>query len=188
MLKINTPVIRTVALAAFAGSLAFASPVHAQTADTAQPAMEQAAPAPSDQTTTSSTTTTTSTTSMKGKHGMMGGMNVEGRIKTLHDKLQISAAQENDWNTVAQTMRENEASIHQLIEARHQDPNAMTAVDDLQSYQKIAQAHADGLQKLEASFATVYNEMSDSQKQNADMVFGKFEGHDHGMHSKKHSS
>ena len=53
----------------------------------------------------------------------------------------------------------------------------MSAVDDLETYQKIAQAHADGLQKLVTAFQPVYDSMSDDQKKNADQVFGQFEGH-----------
>jgi hypothetical protein len=47
----------------------------------------------------------------------------------------------------------------------------MTAVDDLKSYQKHAQAHVDGLKNLIASFATLYAAMSDDQKRIADDVF-----------------
>jgi hypothetical protein len=173
MIKITTPVIRTFALAALVGSFAFAFPAHAQTSDMSEPSAEQAAPP--------------AATHMKKHDGMM---NVETRIKTLHDKLMINAAEENDWNAFAQTMRDNETSIHQLIEERHQNADSLTAVDDLQSYQKIAQAHADGMQKLTESFKAVYNDMSDDQKKNADTVFSTFEGHGHGgkMHGKKHSS
>ena len=71
---------------------------------------------------------------------------------------------------------DNEAEIAELIAERHENAADMTAVDDLQSYQKITQAHADALQKMITSFQTLYNEMPDSQKKNAGMkslVFSK---------------
>jgi len=173
MSHLKSYLMRTAALAILVGSLA--APVHAQDAsDTA------ASPASGQESTTMTAKTQGDFTKSKGM------MNVETRIKTLHDKLKITADQDAEWQAVAQTMRENEAEISQLIEARHQDPQSMTAVDDLQSYQKIAQAHADGLKKMSSSFEALYNDMSDDQKKNADQVFGSFEGH-HGGKSMKHS-
>jgi len=102
---------------------------------------------------------------------------VENRIKTLHSKLKITPDQETAWNDVAQAMRDNEANVSQLIQERHQNAKNMTAVDDLASYQKIAQAHADGMTKMISAFQSLYDNMSDEQKKNADEVFGRFEGH-----------
>jgi hypothetical protein len=47
----------------------------------------------------------------------------------------------------------------------------MTAVENLRSFQKLAQAHADGLNNLGAAFESLYADMSDEQKKNADAVF-----------------
>ena len=123
-------------------------------------------------------------------HGMMKHSSeamqqaVETRIKTLHAKLQITAAQESDWNDVAQAMRDNEATISSLIQSRHKSAGNMTAVEDLESYQQIAQAHADGLRKVISAFTPLYNSISDAQKKNADHVFGGYEGQGdwHGKH------
>ena len=102
---------------------------------------------------------------------------VETRIQTLHDKLKITPDQESEWNDVAQAMRDNESNISDAIQARHANATSMTAVEDLESYQKIAQAHADGTGKVISAFSTLYDDMSDDQKKNADQVFGQFEGH-----------
>jgi hypothetical protein len=102
---------------------------------------------------------------------------VENRIKTLHQKLGITPDQESAWNDVAQAMRDNEANLSSTIQAKHENAANMSAVDDLASYQKIAQAHADGLQKVVSAFQGLYDNMSDDQKKNADQVFGQFEGH-----------
>jgi hypothetical protein len=47
----------------------------------------------------------------------------------------------------------------------------MSAVDDLNTYEKFAQAHVDGLKNLISSFKTLYTAMPDAQKKNADQVF-----------------
>jgi hypothetical protein len=49
----------------------------------------------------------------------------------------------------------------------------MTAVDDVKSYAEIAAAHANGLQKFIPVFETLYQNMSDEQKKNADLLFGR---------------
>lgn len=113
-----------------------------------------------------------------GKEDM--AQKVEDRIKTLHAKLNLTPEQEDLWNTVAQAMRDSETEISTLIHERHENGGKLTAVEDLQSYQKIAQAHADGLGKVASAFSDLYDKMSDDQKANADKVFGGFEGHEHG--------
>jgi len=102
---------------------------------------------------------------------------VEARIKALHDKLKITKEQEPRFEAVAKVMRENEAAIHELAEARHAKEDA-SAIDDLKSYKEIAVAHVKGLEKLIPAFESLYNGFSDEQKSNADSVFGKFEGHE----------
>jgi hypothetical protein len=172
LLKSRLPAVAAAAL--LVGSLAFALPVHADTTTTTTSTQTDSDQPMSD----TDTTAAPAKGSMMKKHGME---NVEERIQTLHDKLKITAAEENDWKAVAQTMRDNESEIGQLISERHANGDAMSAVDDLQSYQKITQAHAEGLQKMISSFQPLYNDMSDSQKKNADQVFGHFEGRHHDM-------
>ncbi len=96
---------------------------------------------------------------------------VEARIKDLHTRLAITATQEDSWGKVAQVMRDNEATMSTLIEARSGGAKTMTAVDDLKSYGQIAQAHADGIQKFAPVFGTLYDSMSSEQKANADSIF-----------------
>jgi hypothetical protein len=98
---------------------------------------------------------------------------VETRIKSLHDQLMITPAQEAQWSAVAQAMRDSASRINALIQQRAQGAKTMSAVDDLNSYQAIAQAHADGLNNLVPAFDTLYASMSDAQKKNADAVFKK---------------
>jgi len=101
---------------------------------------------------------------------------VETRIKDLHDKLKITKAQEDLWSGVARAMRDNAIEMEPLIKARSEHSGKATALEDLNSYSQLADAHADGLKKFVPAFAPLYASMSDIQKQNADTVF---RGHGH---------
>lgn len=100
---------------------------------------------------------------------------VEQRITNLHSELKISGTEEAAWNKVAQAMRENAAAMEKLAATKTvQAPQSMTAIDDLKSYEKFAQAHVDGLKNLISSFQTLYTAFPDDQKKNADTVFQSF--------------
>jgi periplasmic protein CpxP/Spy len=105
---------------------------------------------------------------------------VEQRIASLHQALQITPDQETQWNAVAQAMRDHAGLMQQAIEHREQNP-AMTAVDDLKAYQGIAEANAQGMQKLVPAFETLYASLSDDQKKEADVLFA------HSRHHRKSS-
>src|SRR5689334_15729794 len=51
---------------------------------------------------------------------------VETRIKRLHDRLRITAAETDLWNQVAQVMRENARDLDTLIRARDHDARTMS--------------------------------------------------------------
>ena len=109
---------------------------------------------------------------------------VEQRITSLHIALQITPKEETDWTSVAQAMRENAAAMQKLAaDNTVQAPQSMTAVEDLKTYQKFAQAHVDGLKNLTSSFETLYDAMPDAQKKVADEVFQSSRHHDASSHS-----
>jgi periplasmic protein CpxP/Spy len=97
---------------------------------------------------------------------------VEARIKSLHDHLKITSAQEPQWNAVAQVMRENAQTMDQVIQQRHQT-QTLTAIDDLKAYQAIAQAHLQNVQKLIPPFQALYDTLSPEQKKAADDAFNR---------------
>src|ERR1700738_1811140 len=72
----------------------------------------------------------------------------EARIKDMHAKLKITAAQEEQWGKIAQEMRDNAKSMDALTQARMANAKTMSAVDDLKSYGEIAEAHAKGIKKF----------------------------------------
>ena len=96
---------------------------------------------------------------------------VEARIKSLHQQLGITAAQEPQWQAVADVMRDNAKTTGALIGQREANAKTMTAIDDLNAYAAIADAHAAGIKKLIPAFSALYATMSDAQKKNADAVF-----------------
>jgi periplasmic protein CpxP/Spy len=100
-----------------------------------------------------------------------GDARVEAHIKRLHDQLKITPAETDQWNAVAQIMRDNEKKLADLVQTRAKNASAMSAVDNLRTYQEIADAHEDGLKRLVPAFDALYAAMSDAQKKNADQVF-----------------
>ena len=109
----------------------------------------------------------------------------EARIKHLHDKFEITLAQEDTWNKVAAVIRENAEKVTALVKNRSENAKTMTAVDDLKSYAEIAGAHEDGTKKLIPAFKALYESMSDTQKQIADKEFREHGHHEH--HGRHHS-
>jgi periplasmic protein CpxP/Spy len=152
--SIPSPIIsarfaRTTAIAALMGTTMLASPLTV--------ALAQNAPV--------TTVATTEATQNKGQ-------TVEQRITNLHAALKITPAEETQWNGVAQAMRENAAAMDTLVATnRTTPPQNVSAVEDLKTYQKFAQAHVDGLKNLISAFGTLYDAMPDAQKKVADGVF-----------------
>jgi uncharacterized protein with beta-barrel porin domain len=155
---INTaPLRRSVAIAALLGASFLAVPLTATYAQTATSApirlVADKSQAAADATATKAET-------------------VEQRIDSLHASLKITPDEETNWSGVAQAMRDNATAMQKLVaEKRAAAPGDMTAVDDMNTYAKFAQAHVDGLKNLSASFQTLYDAMPDAQKKVADQVF-----------------
>jgi protein CpxP len=96
---------------------------------------------------------------------------VEHHITDMHAKLKITPAEESQWKEVADTMRENAKAMDKAIDKRDASLASATAIDDLNAYADIAQAHANGVKKLAKSFSGLYSMMSDDQKKEADEIF-----------------
>ena len=97
---------------------------------------------------------------------------VEKHIAELHRTLKITAAEESQWNEVAETMRMNARDLDRAIDARDANRGSATAIDDLNSYAEIAQVHANSVKKLAGAFSVLYAAMSTEQKVVADEAFG----------------
>jgi protein CpxP len=157
---VSRPITRSVAIAALLGATILAGPLTVARADGISAASIQLAQAVPPQ-----VAATPATAETKAE-------TVEQRITSLHAALNITAPEESDWSNVAQAMRDNAAAMQKLVtEKMAQAPADMTAVDDLNTYVKFAQAHVDGLKNLTSSFDTLYKSMPDAQKKIADQVF-----------------
>jgi hypothetical protein len=98
-------------------------------------------------------------------------LKVEQHINALHAQLAITPAEQPQWDQFAQVMRDNAAHMGQTIDGRGGHMAQMNAADNMQSYAKLAQVHADNMKKLSASFGTLYSALTDDQKHLADTIF-----------------
>jgi protein CpxP len=96
---------------------------------------------------------------------------VERHIKELHSQLKITPAEEPQWNEFAEVMRANARDMDQAFMQRAQQYAAMNAVQNMQSYEQLAQEHAQHVQELLPAFQKLYDAMPDQQKRLADQVF-----------------
>jgi periplasmic protein CpxP/Spy len=133
----------------------------AQSSPTPAPAAPQAAPSP----------TAASPIAGHPVAGKNAEERVERRIRELHAQLRITPAEQQQWDQFANVMRENARDMDQLFIQRAQQLDSMSALQNMQSYEQIADAHAQHLQKLVAAFQTLYDAMPDQQKQLADQAF-----------------
>jgi hypothetical protein len=157
-ISIAAPLPRSLAIAALLGTTFLVSPIIAARADSVIHAPIQLVQADKTQAAADTAATKEQT--------------LDQRIDSLHASLKITPNEETKWNDVAQAMRDNAAAMQKLAaEKSAQSSQSMTAVDDLNTYQKFAQAHVDGLKNLTASFQTLYDSMPDAQKKIADQVF-----------------
>ena len=106
-------------------------------------------------------------------------------LPSCMNQLKITAAQTDQWNAVAGAMRDNAKTMSDLMEKRKAAAPNASAVDDLQAYQEMAQAHADGLKQLVPAFQALYAALSDDQKKTADKLF-QHAHHHHGHMSHDH--
>ncbi len=104
--------------------------------------------------------------------GRTGDANaLEQRITALRAKLQITTAQEPQWNQFVQVMRDNAKRMDDTFQHRAQGIGAMNAEDNMASYAQVAMSHAQGMQNLVPAFHALYASMTDLQKRAADQVF-----------------
>jgi protein CpxP len=96
---------------------------------------------------------------------------VQKHITDMHAKLGITPSEESLWSVVATTMTNNANDLDKAIDQR--DAMDATAIDDLNAYGAVVQAHADGIKKLSAAFSSLYASMPDDQKKVADEIFAQ---------------
>lgn len=168
MLRLTHPAARTASLATLLGTIALAAPLFAASGDLWHPNRAKSFVAREILAQASS--------SEKGMgaaapESAKGGSSVEARIKELHKKLGITAAQETQWNNLAQVMRDNAKAMQDLEKQRAEEVKSISAVDVVKSYGSVIEAHEAGMKKFIPAFEALYDSMSDEQKKTADALF-----------------
>jgi LTXXQ motif family protein len=100
--------------------------------------------------------------------GAQQPQNVEANIATLRQRLQITPAQEGQFNAVANVMRENARAE---AGAPQQPPPGASAVDDLRAYIRYSEIELAGLKKMLPALDALYATLSSMQKRTADAIF-----------------
>jgi hypothetical protein len=101
----------------------------------------------------------------------------------LQDQLKITPEQEAQWKPVADVMRENAKTLHDLHVAKMAKVDNQTAIEDLASYRELAEAHYQAAKRLEEAFGTFYASLPPDQQKLADTVF---RDHKHNMQHMQH--
>jgi protein CpxP len=97
----------------------------------------------------------------------------ESRITGLRKELRVTADQDAQWKDFAQVMSANAQKMRASIAERSSALKHMSAVEDLHSYERVADEHAEGLKRLVPAFEALYAKMSPAQQKNADHVFAE---------------
>ena len=102
---------------------------------------------------------------------------VEKHIAHLHDKLKITAQQEDQWKPVAQTLRDNDKALHDLMKDQHSKYESQTAPELLAAHTAFAEARLSAARKFADAFNNLYAGLTPDQKKIADECFRKTHGH-----------
>jgi hypothetical protein len=157
--------LQTAAAVILLSSLLFGKPLPARSADIAPMAQS-----PSDRVLLAQASQAPATTQPAPEPADVNAA-VEARIKELHNKLDITAAQQTQWDNLVQVMRDNAKAMMDLQKQRAQDAKSMTAVDAVKSYAAVIEAHEAGMNKFVPAFQSLYDSMSEAQKKTADAMF-----------------
>jgi periplasmic protein CpxP/Spy len=100
--------------------------------------------------------------------GAQPPQNVETSISTLHQQLQITPAQQAQFNAVAGVMRDNARAE---AGAPQQPSTNGTAVDDLRAFIRYSELELGGLKKMLPALEALYAVLSPAQRKAADAIF-----------------
>ncbi len=95
---------------------------------------------------------------------------VERQITDLRRRLNITPAQQAQFDALAQAMRQNAEAVSTL--AQQEQPSAKpNAVEAVRAAGRFADAEAEGLKRLLPPLQALYENLSDQQKRAADQAF-----------------
>src|ERR1700738_151474 len=146
MFRFTHTAARAASLTTLIGAIAFAGPLFAATGDLSHP--KNPAHSFAARTVLAQASSPEETGGAAAPESAKGGESpVEARIKELHKKLHITPAQETQWNSLAQVMRENARTMQDLERKRAEDVKTISAVDVVKSYADVIEAHEAGMKK-----------------------------------------
>lgn len=99
---------------------------------------------------------------------------VERRITDLREHLKITAAEQPAFNAFANVMRTNAKRMDDMLHTRRTDLANASAVEQMRSYQALAEAHVEDMQRLVPAFERLYEALTPAQKRQADQSFRDF--------------
>jgi hypothetical protein len=92
--------------------------------------------------------------------------NVEANIGQLHQRLQITPAQEPQFQALASIMRQNAQTMSSAA-----PPSSANAVEGLRLAIHYGQQEIDGMKRMLPALQALYASLSPTQRQIADSVF-----------------
>jgi LTXXQ motif family protein len=92
------------------------------------------------------------------------------RVKYLHDRLRITAEQEELWDKVGQAIRDNALTLAPLLRRRLRAATSGSAPELLHTYEALGEAQLDSQRKIIAAFEPLYASLSEIQKKIADAI------------------
>lgn len=105
---------------------------------------------------------------------------LDGRIAYMKAIIQVTPAQEPQWEKVVQAMRQDSQERQKAFEemrAHRNDPQ--NAVSRLEMRGRFATVRAQQTERFLAAFRPFYSSLSDAQKQAADQILAPHFGHHH---------
>jgi LTXXQ motif family protein len=147
------------------------TPAQAGATDTANPPATTSAPA--------AKATSSNKTAAKGREHRSSPDQVEQRITQLHSELQITSAQQPQWDRFADVMRANATNTNKSYVERANKLATMSAADIMSSYAALSAQHSQDLQNLAITFQALYSAMTPDQQKTADQVFRGSATHHH---------
>ena len=130
----------------------------AQAQSTARPAPQKAAPQKAPQ--------------AQAQPAPGAAPNVEEQVADLRKQLNVTAAQQPQFDALASAIRQNAQDMSANMPPPGQNA-ALNAVEGMRMAQKLAQSEADSLNRLLPPLQALYDTLSPDQKKVADQLFSE---------------
>jgi protein CpxP len=102
--------------------------------------------------------------------GQPAGDRVEAQLGEIKKRLNITAAQQSQFDQFASTVKQNAQAMEALMQKAGQSAER-NAVEGLRTAADFAQTEADNLKRLVPALDALYASFTDQQKRTADQLF-----------------